>query len=527
MNTSPSSVWEIRKPSVSSRKGIVASQSRLASEVGAEILARGGNAVDAAIATSFALGAVEPWMSGIGGGGYMVVRMAGESEAKVIDFGMRSPGQLRASDYPLTEGKASDLFPWTAVVDDRNVIGPLAVAIPGQVAGMGVAATAYSTMSWRDLVMPAVNLAKAGLTVDWYTQLILSSAAKDLSKYPASASTFLDDGLFPKSSAWTALNSTKCDFSRLASTLLMIADEGADTLYKGPLANSIVNDLNAAGSRHTLEDFYHYKAELVDADSYRYRGHTVYGTPSMTAGPTLRRVLQLLETWQPSSSEPDASAYIAYDSAIRQANIERVSTMGGLSEEPIPSCTTHFSVVDGAGNVVSVTQTLLSIFGSRMMLPESGILMNNGIMWFDPEPGKANSLAPAKKCLANMCPTLLERSDGSLYALGASGGRKIMPAVAQLASFLLDYEMDLETALHAARIDASMSDVTILDDSIPAAVLKDVQRIIGNNKVAPRTIYPFHFACPSAVARSEGLNSGATEIMSPWADAVAEAGEKR
>jgi gamma-glutamyltranspeptidase/glutathione hydrolase len=171
--------------------------------------------------------------------------------------------------------------------------------------------------------------------------------------------------------------------------------------------------------------------------------------------------------------------------------------------------------------MVACTQTLLSIFGSRMMLPTSGILMNNGIMWFDPEAGKPNSIGPGKRCLANMCPTLLERADGACFALGASGGRKIMPATAQLASMLLDYGMDLDTALHTPRIDMSLADVTILDDALPPDTLDALRDRLANTATAQRTIFPLHFACPSAVGRTGTTNTGATEIMSPWADAVA------
>ena len=170
--------------------------------------------------------------------------------------------------------------------------------------------------------------------------------------------------------------------------------------------------------------------------------------------------------------------------------------------------------------MVAVTQTLLSIFGSRFMLPGSGILMNNGIMWFDPEPGKPNSLAPNKRCLANMCPTILARSDGSQFAIGASGGRKIMPAVVELTSLLLDFGMDLETAFHCPRTDMSMDDVTIVDDAMAPEVILTLKNSLANVVTAPRTIFPYHFACPSGVGRKDGENVGATEIMSAWGDAV-------
>jgi gamma-glutamyltranspeptidase / glutathione hydrolase len=515
--------WQIAKPAVTSEHGIVAAQSRVAATAGAEMLAQGGNAVDAAIATSFALAAAEPWMSGMGGGGYMILRMAGETEAQVVDFGMRAPAALDPADYPLTGGKAGDLFPWPAVLEDRNVNGATAVAIPGHVAGMGLAHETFATRDWAELLAPAIALAEGGLPVDWYAQLLIAGSARELAQYPASAETFLDEAGFPRAAGWTALADVRCPLDRLATSLRTVAEGGPRAFYEGPLAESMVADLVAAGGCHSLKDFADTRARLVRADRYAYRGHTVFGTPELTAGPTLRDALARLEGWTPQGARPDAEAYAAWDAALRGANAARYGNMGDASSDrgPDPSCTSHFSVVDAAGNMVAVTHTLLSIFGSRLMLPESGILMNNGIMWFDPEPGKPNSLGPGKRCLSNMCPTLLERADGARFALGASGGRKIMPAVAQLSLMLMDYGMDLDTAIHAPRIDASLADTTIVDDSLPPPLLEDLRDRLAHVTPAPRTIFPLHFACPSAVGRTGVANSGATEVMHPWADAVA------
>ena len=520
MSRALSRTIQVRKPAVESESGIVASQNRIASEIGANVLRKGGNAVDAAIATSFALGVVEPWMSGIGGGGYMVVWHAGEAKAQVVDFGMRAPRGLKISDYPIIGGQSSDLFPWPNVKDNTNVFGAKAVAVPGQVAGMAKAHEAFGSRPWKDLIAPAVEEARQGLVVDWYCQLILASAGRELSKHPGSRAAFLDTDGFPKSSAWTALGQTRCDLSKLATTLEAIAQGGADAFYRGDLAARLVQELISAGGRHTVNDFATYEAKIVDASEFNYRGHRIFGTPELTAGPTLERVFDLLGNWTPAGNVPDAEAFATYDAAIRQANAERLQTMGDIGHEPAPSCTTHFNVVDSDGTMVAVTQTLLSIFGSRMMLPETGVLMNNGIMWFDPEPGKPNSIGPGKRCLANMCPTLLESTDGRRYALGAAGGRKIMPAIAQLASFLLDYEMDLDTAIHAPRIDCSLGKVTIADDTFATEMASSLRDRLPSVTFAPRTTYPFNFACPSAVGIEDGLNCGVTEVMSPWAEAV-------
>ena len=193
-----SNTQAIRKPAVSSKGGIVAAQSSRAAHVGAEVLAAGGDCVDAVIATTFALGVLEPWMSGLGGGGAMVLYRAREDRYEVIDYGMRAPASLRPEDYPLTGGgAASDIFPWPRVKDDRNLHGPGSIAVPGVVAGMEEAHRRHAKMPWKELLEPSVKLAGRGLAVDWWTTVMISSVAADLRRYPASAAAYLKDGLPP------------------------------------------------------------------------------------------------------------------------------------------------------------------------------------------------------------------------------------------------------------------------------------------------------------------------------------------
>jgi gamma-glutamyltranspeptidase/glutathione hydrolase len=169
--------------------------------------------------------------------------------------------------------------------------------------------------------------------------------------------------------------------------------------------------------------------------------------------------------------------------------------------------------------MAAVTQTLLSIFGSKFTLPSSGILMNNGIMWFDPEQGGPNSLGPGRRCLTNYTPVIAEGRDGRMLAVGASGGRRILPAVMQLLSLTMDYGMDLDTAFHTPRIDASEGAVVIGDVRMEDATRKALRERFDYAEARVQTM-PMKFACPSAVARVDGTNSGATEIAQPWADAV-------
>src|SRR5207248_5741540 len=225
----------IRKPAVTSKGGIVAAQSSRAAQVGAEVLAAGGDCVDAVIATTFALGVLEPWMSGMGGGGAMVLYRARENRYEVIDYGMRSPNSLRVEDYPLTEGAASDIFPWPRVKDDRNLQGPGSIAVPGVVAGMEEAHRRHAKMPWKELLAPAAKLAGEGLLVDWWTTLMISSAAADLRRYGASAAAYLVDGL-PPNPQWGIRASVRMPQDRLKATIEQLAARGPRDFYEGDLA---------------------------------------------------------------------------------------------------------------------------------------------------------------------------------------------------------------------------------------------------------------------------------------------------
>jgi gamma-glutamyltranspeptidase/glutathione hydrolase len=512
----------VRKTVIATEAGVVASQHKRAAQVGAAVLAAGGDAVDAAVATSFALGVVEPWMSGAMAGGCMVLWRADEQRAQVVDYGMRSPRELDPHDYPLSgDGRSSDLFPWQSVVDDRNVRGATAVAVPGVVAGMGLAHGRYGRKSWHELVSPAVQLARDGLLADWYSGLLTASSAKVLSQDPDAAAMFLDEGKWPIMGSWTATTDRRLDQRALAATLQQIADEGPRALYEGALARALVADVRAKGGCLAEADLSGYQAQWAEALAVPYRGGHMYAAPGLTGGPTFAQALQLLEReFEPGGRGADASAYQALARTLDAAFRTRLSDMGDHEAPQAPGCTTHFSVVDRHGNMCAVTQTLLSIFGSRVVSPSTGLLLNNGVMYFDPEPGKANSLAPDKRVLANYCPVVGVGGDGRQFALGASGGRKILGAVLQLSSFLLDHRMTLEQAFHQPRIDVSGGGQIMADRSLSPDIQQALAQVLPTSPTR-RTVFPYAFACPAGVLRERGLNMGCTEVMSPWGDAVA------
>ena len=240
---------------------------------------------------------------------------------------------------------------------------------------------------------------------------------------------------------------------------------------------------STAGGCLAEADLAAYQAQWVDPLTVAYRGSHLHAAPGLTGGPTFAQALEMLEqTFEPGGRGADARAYEALARTLAAAFRTRLSEMGDHESSKAPGCTTHFSVVDRHGNMCAVTQTLLSIFGSRVVSPSTGLLLNNGIMWFDPEPGKANSLAPDKRVLANYCPVMGLGADGRQFALGASGGRKILGAVLQLSSFLLDHGMTLEQAFHQPRIDVSGGGQITVDQDLAPEIVQALAQVMPITK---------------------------------------------
>jgi len=514
--------WVVRKPAVAGDKGLVACQHRAAAEIGAEVLRAGGNAVDAAVAVSFAISVVEPWMSGIGGGGYMQVALAGPGKYSCVNMGMVAPKQLRVEDYPLdmAGGTSGDLFAWPNVVDNRNILGYHAIAVPGLVAGMAFAHERYGKMPWAELLWPAIALAKRGLPVTWYMSLRTLGAAKDLQRFLASRDIYLPGGLPPVADQGKPIPYRP--LGRLPDTLARLSEAGADDFYRGDIAAQILRDAKAGGSRLSAEDFASYRASEAPPAELRYGRGTVHAAPGLTAGPTMLHAMELSEKDAAGDGPPDAKAYAAWAQALAKAYDVRFQTMGDANDSRDPSCTTNFTIADKDGNLVVVTQTLLSAFGSKVVFPGTGILMNNGIMWFDPRPGGPNALGPGKRPLSNMCPAIVSRDGKPWFAIGGSGGRRIMPAVLQIISMLALRGMGLEEACHHPRIDVSGEGrCTVdpaLDPSIAAAIGAHMPVVAGEN-----TVFPHHYACPNVALRDPdtGRFEGMAHVMTPPSGVVA------
>jgi gamma-glutamyltranspeptidase/glutathione hydrolase len=515
--------WSIAKPAVHAEGGVVVSQHYQAAEAGAAVLAQGGNAVDAAIAAGFALGAVEPWMSGLGGCGFMTVYLADTGRSYAIEFGVRSSDTLDPKDYPLSSGFDSDLFAWPGVLHNRNVLGPYSVAVPGYVAGVALAAERFATLPWGELLSPAIALARQGLTVDWYSSLKIASSAKEIAGFESTRSVYLPDDQVPMGH-WAGAPPV-IELKGLAQTLQQLADEGPEGFYRGNLARLMLRDAEMVGIGLTAEDLAAYQAECHELPGFAYRDATVYTPTGLCGGPSMSDALdELARQVQTSGDRPDGDFYCAVADGLTSAYAHRLTRMGDSPDGRTPGCTTHLNVTDRHGNVVALTQTLLSIFGSRLLLPDTGILMNNGVMWFDPTPGRPNSLAPTKQPLSNMCPAIVKLPSGTAFAVGASGGRRIVSSVMQLISFMTDFGMDPEQAMRQPRIDVGGSDNVLADTALDDSVIAALRQRFENVTTAQHGVYPSLFGCPSiaSVAPGSGRSTGAAFVTSPLAAAVGE-----
>src|ERR1044071_5610663 len=302
--------WIVRKPVAASRGGLLPWQNGGAARGGAETLPPGGGAVDAVVATAFALCVREPWNSGLGGIGFMVVMPPGGSRAEVVDFGPIAPAGLDPAAYKLTGETATELFTWPRVEGDRNMHGPLSFAIPSAVRGYATAVERFGRTPWRDLVAPAVALARQGLPVDWWVTLKTAAAAEDLRRY---------------------------DESRLA-------EQGPDDFYRGEIARAIVADIRAAGGVLSEADLAGCRARIVPSLEIPYRGYALHAARGLTSAPTLADVLDRL-SGKRFEQAPDAVYFEALIDALLQAYHARLEGLGDI-RPPGESCTTHITAID-------------------------------------------------------------------------------------------------------------------------------------------------------------------------------------
>lgn len=516
--------------------GMVATKHPLATVAGLEMLTRGGNAVDAAVAAAFASGVVEPWMSGIGGGGYTVIQMA-SGESVVIDGPLTAPAAAAPDMFPLGEGTRDELFTWPAVAGDANLYGWRAVAVPGFTAGMCLALERYGRLDLETVLQPAIRLARDGFPVTWYQMLKISQEAASIARFPETAGTFFKGG-FPR------VPPDRIVQPDLADTLTAIARGGPDALYRGPIGAAIARAMRHNGGLMTADDLAACQARAVPPLALDYHGHTVLAVPELSGGVSMAQILGILNGFHLGSlGHNTAAALHLFAESARLAFADRLAFLGqgqpweqllapdhlsgsrqridlaAASAAPPPSdppgtSTTHLCAADRDGNLVSCTQTLLSLFGSRVTVPGTGILLNNGMYWFNPVPGHPNSPGPGKRPLSNMSPAVVLRGGRPWLAIGASGGRKIICANAQIIMNAVDHGMGVQAAIAAPRVDASTPPL-IADQRLPGAALDGLARLGHPLQVVAESFYPSYFASPTGVLidQATGTLRGGTDPM--------------
>lgn len=499
--------------------GLIVAPDPRAAAAGARMLRAGGNAYDAAVATALATGVVEPFMSGLGGGCWAVAREA-SGRRLTVEGPAVAGAAASAAMYSLADDEPDGLYGWPQVQDRANTVGPMSVAVPGQVAALAELAR-RGRLSWATLVEPAIELAE-GTPANWFMSACVTEELARLREDPGAAAIFCPGGL-PVRSGMTS----PADVVRqpaLAATLRRVAEHGAEELRTGETARRIVGFLASRGGVLTQDDFASY-APVVDDDpvSWSYGGARLTG-PVRTGVGSVVQALRLLEA-QGGSTAPDDVRAERWARALRMAMADRLAHMSAdaragtdwdhlLSVEhahellgrgkhgPVPSgragCTSHLTVADAEGTVVSLTQTVLDLFGSRMVEPNSGVLLNDAMMYFDPRPDALNRVRPGSPGLSAVAPVVVETPD-RVIGLGASGGRRIISAVAQLVDALVTDDAEPQRAIDAPRLH--VEDRTVTLDTRAASLASALTE--AGWSVALRTEEPttWHFARPNAVAR--------------------------
>jgi gamma-glutamyltranspeptidase/glutathione hydrolase len=467
------------------RHGMVATTHEVASRVGVEVLERGGNAVDAAVAVALALAVVYPVAGNLGGGGFMLVRLK-DGRATAIDYREMAPAAAHRDMYLDAKGE---------LIPGASTVGYRAAGVPGTPAGLALALEKYGTMKWADLVEPARRLAAEGYQVDARDVRFFAGEAENLSKFPESRRIFLRDGDPYKEGEILRQ-------ADLAATLARLQKTGPREFYEGETARLIAADMKANGGLITLEDLKGYEAKEREPLRATYRGHEIVTMPPPSSGGiALIQMLQILERFDLVEAGFGSSQAVHYQvEAMRRAFADRAEYLGDADFVKVPVTgltsrkyadelaaaidpkrastseavragnparyeseqTTHFTIVDRDGNVVSNTYTLNLGFGSAVVAKGTGVLLNNEMDDFAAKPGtpnafglvqkENNAVAPRKRPLSSMTPTIVLKDGAPYFAVGSPGGPTIINTVLQVIVNVVDFGMDIQEAVDAPRV---------------------------------------------------------------------------
>jgi gamma-glutamyltranspeptidase/glutathione hydrolase len=470
-------VFDCQKQPASGSRGMVVSNHPLASAAGAEMLAAGGNAIDAAIATLFALTVVEPMMVGIIGGGMAHIRLSDGSH-RFIDGQSTVPLQVRPDTYRSKPGSAHDVFD---TVDDENLTGPKAVAVPGSLKAWCETLSRFGTMSLADVMQPAIKHASRGFAATPYLHECIVDGAQEMRKDSAISAIYLPNGTPLKAG-------DRVVQSQYSETLVHIARHGEAALYQGPLGDILVDYMKAHGGFITRDDLACYRTVERSPVRADYRGWEVLGPPPPAAsGVHIAQMLNILEGFDIAAMGFGTAETIHHlAEVLKIAFADRAAASGdpdfvGVPVERLTSKdyanerrraidsrraqqwsagvaqlegahTTHMTAADAMGNVVATTQTINNLFGAKFLIPGLGTVPNNYMNLYDPRPGHALSLAPGKRVTTSMSPVMALRHGKLVYALGLPGGKKIFPSALQALINLIDHGMSLQEAVEAPRV---------------------------------------------------------------------------
>jgi gamma-glutamyltranspeptidase/glutathione hydrolase len=483
-----------KRPAVASR-GMVVTNHPLGSAAGAEMLAAGGNAVDAASAALFALTVVEPMMVGIFGAGMTHLRLA-DGRHLVIDNYTTAPAASRPDMFK----PVSDTWPdYLRAEDDANLVGLLSVGVPGTLKAWAEAVARFGRLDLESVMQPAIRHAERGFRATPYLVAAVTETVPELARFPETARTFLPGGAPIKAGDLIAM-------PEYAATLRLIAAKGPAVLYGGDLGATVADYMRRDGGIITLDDLACYATIERQPIRGRYRGFEITGPPPPTAGGLhLIEMLNVLEGFDPRGLGFGTADYFHLiaevlkigfadrnactgdpafvdipverllskeHAAARRAQIrpDRAGEYGVTAGVAAGSAhTTHVTTADADGNVVAMTQTINNLFGSKATVPGTGMLLNNTMALFDPRPGTPASVAPGKRVTSSMAPTIVLRDGKPVWALGLPGGVRIFTSVLQAVVNLIDHRMSLQEALEAPRIWSQGQELEMEQD-IPAAV---------------------------------------------------------
>jgi len=463
------------------RRGVVVTNHPLASAAGLEMLAAGGNAIDAAVACQFALTVVEPMMVGLIGGTTCHIRLSDGSH-RILDGMSAVPLSGRPDMYRPVPGAAPEVYD---VAGAENLVGPKSVAAPGSLRAWCLALSRFGTMPLADVMQPAIRHALRGFAVTPYLADCIKDAAPDLAKDRPAAALLLPGGTPLKAGA-------RLVQGQYAEALALVAQQGEEALHGGPLGDLLVECMEKTGGFVAREDLTSYKVAERAPIRGTYRGWEILGPPPPAAsGVHIAQMLNILEGYDvarmgfgtvdtlhllaevlkiafadraeasgdPAFVKVPVERIVAKDyAAERRARLSLARATdwtGGLAagrQAAEGQDTTHLTVADARGNVVCTTQTINSLFGARFIVPGTGMIPNNYMNNYDPRPGHALSIAPGKRVTTSMSPMMALRDGKVRYALGLPGGRKIFPSALQALVNLIDHGMELQEAVEAPRI---------------------------------------------------------------------------